>query len=221
MPGQIGLELKDDGTLELTSDTLDAAIAEDYFGILAIIGADKTGTSDSNTIEFYGASAAYTTAGTYNVEVTVAGGVITSARIKLSSESEYRDADIDGNTVTGDSDFDNNGDPLLPENGLQLSVDLTQEGTFTATVRIQQGFAGAMVDALNRALDTTDGSLQSDRKSMDDQIQHLQDRIDSEQKRLDAREERLVAKYARLERTLALLQNQIAALGLTATPNTG
>jgi flagellar hook-associated protein 2 len=214
MPGQIGLELDRDGLLSLNTNVFDEAIAEDYMGVLAVIGADKTGSSDSNTIEFYGASSAYTTAGTYDVEVTIAAGAITGARIKLSSESTYRDATFSGNIVTGDSTFDDNSDPVYAENGLQLSVDLSQTGTFTATVRVKQGFTGAIEDALDNMLKVTTGSIQIDQEHVDDQIEYLQDRIDVEQERLTRTEARLVARYARLERTLALIQNQLAALGL-------
>lgn len=87
MPGHIGLELDDDGQLSLDSEAFTEALGKDYVGVLALIGADKTGSSDSNTIEFYGALSGDTTAGTYDVEVTVAGGVITGARMKLESES--------------------------------------------------------------------------------------------------------------------------------------
>ena len=48
------------------------------------------------------------------------------------------------------SAYDDDNEPINPENGLQLSVDLSQDGTFTATVRVKQGFAGAMEDALDR-----------------------------------------------------------------------
>ncbi len=78
MPGQIGLELDRDGLLSLDSTALSDALTEDYLGVLALIGADKSGSSDSNTIEFYGASSSNTTAGTYDVQVTVSGGAITS-----------------------------------------------------------------------------------------------------------------------------------------------
>jgi len=213
MPGQLGLELDRDGMLSLDANAFDEAIAEDYMGVLAIIGADKTGSSDSNTIKFYGASGNYTTAGNYNVEVVVSGGAITSAKIKLSTGSTYRNMTIDGNIVTGDSTFNNDGDPLYPENGLQLSVDLSQDGTFTATVRVKQGFTGAMEDALDRMLKTTTGSIQIDQEYVNDQIEALQDKIKAEEDRLAKREERLIARFARLERTLALLQNQMAALG--------
>ncbi len=214
IPGQIGLELDRDGLLSLDTNVFDEAIAEDYMDVLAIIGADKTGTSNSNTIEFYGASSNYTTAGTYDVEVEITDSAITSAKIKLSSESTYRDATYDGNIVTGESSFDGNGDPVNPENGLQLSVDLSQDGTFTATVRVKQGYAGAIEDALDRMLKTTSGSINIDQEYVDDQIEYIQDKIELEEYRLTKREERLIARYARLEKTLALLQSQMGALGL-------
>ncbi len=215
-PGQIGLELDRDGLLSLDSSAFDEAIAEDYTGVLAIIGADKTGSSDSNTIEFYSASSNYTTAGSYDVQVVVSGGVITSAGIKLSSESSYRDMTIDGNVITGNGAFDDNGDPVYPENGLQLSVDLSQDGTFTATVRVKQGFAGAMEDALDKILKATTGSINIDQEHVQDQIELLQDKIELEEYRLTKREERLVTRFALLEKTLTLLQNQMAALGFSA-----
>jgi flagellar hook-associated protein 2 len=215
MPGQIGLELDRDGMLSLETSAFDEAIAEDYQGVLAVIGADKTGSSDSNTIEFYSASSNFTTAGTYDVEVTISGGVITSARIKLDDDQTWRDATFDGNIVTGNSTFDENGRPVNPENGLQMSVDLSQDGTFTATVRVKQGFAGAMEDILDRILQATTGTLPLDQENADDQIENLQEQIDREENRLTQREQFLTAKFARLEKTLALLQNQMAALGMS------
>ena len=213
MPGQIGLELDRDGVLNLDTNVFDEAIAEDYMGVLAIIGADKTGSSDSNTIEFYDASSKYTTAGNYDVEVDVTGGAITSAKIKLSTESTWQDATYSGNIVTGDSTFDDNGDPMYPENALQLSIDLSQDGTFTATVRVKQGFTGAIEDALDNMLKVTTGSIQIDQEHVDDQIEEIKEKIELEEYRLKIREERMIARFARLERTLALLQNQMAALG--------
>jgi len=215
MPGQIGLELDRDGLLSLDTNAFDEAIAKDYLGTLAIIGANKTGSTDSNTIKFYQASSNYTTAGSYNVQVTVAGGVITSAKIKTSDESTWRDATFTSNVVTGNSTFDDNGDPVYAENGLQLSVDLSQNGTFTSTVRVKQGFAGALEDVLDTVLKTTTGSIQIDQKHVDDQIDGIQKKIDLEDYRLNLKEQHLVAKFARLEKTLALLQRQMSALGFS------
>ncbi len=218
-PAQIGLKLDSDGLLSLDTNAFDEAISEDYLGTLAIIGADKTGSSTSNTVKFYGASSKYTTAGEYDVEVTVAagGGAIESARIKLSSENEsaWRTATVSGNIVTGNSTFNSSGEPLYPENALQLSVDLTTGGPFTATVRVKQGFTGAIEDALDRMLKTTTGSIQIDQASAEDNIKGLQDKIDAEQVRLTKRQERLVAQYARLEKMLATIQSQMSAFGLS------
>jgi len=215
MAGQIGLELDKDGLLSLNTSDFDEAIAKDYMGVLALIGADKTGSSDSNTIEFYSASSNYTTAGSYDVEVIVSGGAITSARIKLSTESTYRDATFTGNIVAGNSSFDDNGDPVYPENSLQLSVDLSQNGTFTATVNVKQGFAGAVEDTLGRILKATTGSIQIDQERVEDMIDNLQQKIESEEYRLSKRETLLIARFARLESTLALLQQQMYALGFS------
>jgi len=212
IPAQIGLEIDRDGLLSLDTNVFDEAIAEDYMDVLAIIGADKTGSSDSNTIEFYGASNTYTTAGTYNVDVLISNGTIINARIRLSSESAYRNAPFSGNIITGDSTFDDNGDPVYPENGLQLSVDLSQDGPFAATVRVKQGFTGKIEDALNRMLKTTTGSIQIDQERVKDVIEDIQENIELEERRLTAKEKRLIAQYTRLEKTLTMLQNQMSTL---------
>ena len=218
-PAQIGLELDSDGLLSLDTNVFDEAIAEDYLGTLAIIGADKTGSSTSDIVEFYGASSRYTTAGEYHVKVTVSGNQITEAKIKLSTESTYRDATFsaDSNIITGDTTFNDNGDPVYPENSLQLSVDLSQDGTYGTDenpiiIRVKQGFTGAIEDVIDRVLKTTTGSLQIAQKYADDTLDELKDRIEDEKKRLDAREARLIEKFAKLESTLATLQTQMAGL---------
>ncbi len=214
MPGHIGLELERDGTLSLDTTVFNEAIAKDYMGVLALIGADKTGTSDSNMIQFYSASSKYTQGGTYNVQVTVSGGAITSAQIKLKGESAYRDATISGNMISGNSTFTDNGTPMYAENGMFLSVDLSQDGTFNATVRVRQGFTGAMEDVIERFVKSTSGWLTLDQNSVDAQIRNLENRIAQEETRLSSVETRLITKYARLEKALTLLQNQMAALNM-------
>ena len=133
-------------------------------------------------------------------------------------DSAWRYATLSGSIITGDSSFDENGNPVYPENGLQLSVDLGQISTYpcTATVRVKQGFAGALEDALDKILKTNTGVIDIDQEHIDDTIKNLQDRIDEEQTRLDRKQEQLVAKFARMEKTLALLQMQMSALGLSS-----
>jgi flagellar capping protein FliD len=216
MPGHLGLELDRDGLLNLDTNVFGEAIAEDYLGVLAIIGADKTGGSTSDDIGFYGASSNYTTAGEYDVQVDFDGsGDVSAARIKLSTGASYRDMTISGNIATGDSTFDDDGNPVYPENSLQLTIPTTgtPSSTISATIRVKQGFTGAMEDLLDKMLKATIGSIQIDQEHVNDQIELLQDRIEDEEYRLTKRETRLVNRFARLEKMLALLQQQMGALG--------
>ncbi|HUS71979.1 MAG TPA: flagellar filament capping protein FliD [Sedimentisphaerales bacterium] len=216
LPLHLGLEIDRDGLLSLDSNVFDEAIAEDYLGALAIIGADKTGSSDSNTLEFYSASSNYTTAGSYDVRVMInASEQITSAEIKLSTEETYRTATYSGNIVTGDSTFDDNGNPVYPENGLQVSVDVSQgEGTYTATVRVKQGFTGVIQEAIDKMIMTATGSIPISREHTEDIIEEIENSIELEERRLTRSEERLIQQFTRLEKTLTLLQNQMTSLGL-------
>jgi len=218
MPGQIGLELDKDGVLSLDTNVFDEAITEDYMDVLAIIGADKTGSSGSKDIEFYGAHSDYTTAGSYKVKVEYDGsGDIDKAWIKLSSEddSKYREATISDNVITGNSAFDDNGDPVYPENNLQVTAPTTgtPSSTIYATVRVKQGFTGAIEDAIDRMLKASSGTIQIDREHVTDIIEDIEERIEAEEYRLTQKENRLVARFARLEKTLALIQRQMAVLG--------
>jgi flagellar hook-associated protein 2 len=211
---QVGLELDEDGQLSLDTSVLDDAISEDYLGVLALIGADKTGSSDSNTIQFYGASSRYTAGGSYDVQVTISGGVITSAQIRSEDDSTYRDMTISDNIIAGNTDFDDNGNPMYDENALQLSVDLSHDGTFTASIQVKQGIAGIVEDVVERALKARNGSLTMAQENIQDKIDKLEEEIEDEEERLDRVEERLRRRYATLESTLTLLQSQMSALGL-------
>jgi flagellar capping protein FliD len=211
MPGHIGLEVDGTGMLKLDQTKLSDAIAKDYIGVLNLVGAAKTGSSNSNAIKFYGATD-NTTAGTYNVEVDFDNG---TARIKLSSETTWRDATVSGNSITGNSQFDAQGHPVYPENGLSLTADYSGTGTLTATVNVKEGFAGKLEDNLNNILQSQYGSLQIDENSMSDSLKQIQDNIDREQTRLTKVETDLKTKFARMEAILTQLQQQRAALGLS------
>ncbi|MDO8302725.1 MAG: flagellar filament capping protein FliD, partial [Sedimentisphaerales bacterium] len=204
-------EVDSDGLLKLDETKLSDAIAKDYTAVLDIVGAVKAGSSDSNAIKFYGAND-NTTAGTYNIEVMFDNGVISSARMKSSSESTWRSATVEGNVIIGDSQFDDKGRPLYSENGLSLTAEYTGTGTLTATVRVKEGFAGKLEDNLNDILKSNYGTLQIDKNGIKDSLKQLQDRIDREQTRLEKAETRLKARFSRMEAILAQLQQQQQAI---------
>lgn len=210
----LGLTINGQGLLELDTDEFNSAINDDFDSVLELLGATKNGNSDSNIIQFYGASDKYTTAGTYDVEVDIIDNAIASVRIKLSSESTWReDATWADNLITGNSDFDE-GDPINPENGLQFSIDPTQaNGTYTATINVKQGIVGNLEDSLDELL-KNDGRLDISEGVIDDRISAMTERIEREEKRLTNVETRLIAKYARLERILSMMQQQMGAAGM-------
>jgi flagellar capping protein FliD len=219
-PAHIGFDLDSDGMLTFDSAVFDEAIGEDYLGVLALLGADKTGSSDSADVKFYGASSDNTAAGSYRVKIEYDGsGNLSAAYFKYDNEddSAYRAASIVGNVIIGDSTFDGNGNPVYGENSLQLAVPTTGAAgsTVYATIQVKQGFTGAVEDALDKMLKSTTGSIQINQEHVNDQIQMLQDKIDAEEIRLEAREERLIARFARMEKQLSLLQSQMSYLGLS------
>ena len=214
MPAQIGLTLDETGLLSFDSNAFNTAVSTTYQGVLDLLGATKSGTTDSSTIRYYSASDKFTTAGQYDVSVTISGGVITSAQIKLDDEGEsaWRDMTISDNMLTGNTSFDSNGNPVYPENGLQFSVNLSTDDTYTANVSIKQGFAGALEDILDSALKTDTGAVDINSTSIDDEITNMQERIDEESERLETERTYLTAKFARLEATLTILRSQLSIL---------
>lgn len=221
----IGISFDGSGAMEIDSDVFSDAVNEDYSGVLELLGATKTGNSSSDIIQFYDASDRHTEAGTYDVEVTIAdlgeGNVITAAKMKLSTESQWSTATWSGTLVTGDSTFDDDGTgPLYPENGLQVVADLSDTGVFTATVRVKQGMAGVTEDLLATALES-DGQFDRGQEIINDRITSMQTRIEAEEKRLNNVETRLITKYARLERILTMMQQQQGAVSMVAAASLG
>jgi len=221
LPSDIGLEIGSEGlmdsdgnlvssgrsTLTLDADTLADAIDADYDAVLELIGAAGKGASDDplDYIEFYNAGTA-TEAGTYQVEVDWDGAAITAARIRKPGESTWRtEATIAGNIIT----FTDNA-----ELGLQLVIDLAGQpnNTYTANVRVKQGFAGELDQLLADMLDTVDGTIASREDQISDALDLIDKNIETQQARLAAKEEVLLAKYARMEMLLAQLDAQRGAV---------
>ncbi|MFC1766868.1 flagellar filament capping protein FliD [Planctomycetota bacterium] len=180
----LGISFDGRGEMQIDQSILNDALEDNFAGVVDLLGAVAKGNTDSSTIEFNQASERYTRAGTYDVQVTVTGGAITSAKIKLQSEGDYRDMTIDGNLVSGNASFQENGyTPLYAENGLYLQVDLSSNGTFTSTLRVKQGFAGQLDEALDD-IAKTNGRLDLSQEILTDRSNYLDRLIQQEQARL-------------------------------------
>jgi len=214
--GDIGLSVNHLGEMEIDESELNEALDEDFMGVVNLLGAAAMGKSDSDTIKYYASSKQYTSAGTYDVEVTISGGLVTSAKIKLSTESEWRDISPDdgGGVLRGDSTFDDNGEPMYPENSLVLTVDTSVgDGTYTANVNVKQGIVGELEDILGGILEA-DGQIDISVDNAQSRIEELETKIENEEDRLERYEDRLVARFARLERQLTQLQRQMNAVNM-------
>lgn len=213
----IGITMDGAGMLALDSTKFDTAIRENYRGVTELLGATKTGNTSNSNIGLYSSSDKNTTAGNYDVKVEVDGNnKIISAKIKLEGESAYRDATSwKDNIIYFDSTFDVNGNPVHPENGLQLTVNLTQGVYGTdenpVIVRVKQGMAGSLEDLLSKVLET-DGQIDKSKEIIDERTTQIKAKIDKEQTRLNLYEERLNQKYARLEKIIATLQQQMSSV---------
>ena len=219
-PRDIGLSVDADGMLDLDENTFDEAIVDDYLGVLSLMGAKKTGSTsgvDSAYVKFYGASR-YTTAGAFDVRVTVDGtGTITSALIKEADEdwADARNATVDGNYIYGNDDLDSSYKPLHSEFDLQLAVDTSQTGrTMDVTVNIRQGFAGNLYEQVDDLLKSSSGRIPISIDGIEDQITAMERRIEDEEVRLERVEARQIAKFARLEKMLSMIQQQFAGIGM-------
>ena len=219
-PRDIGLTIGADGMLELDEDTFDEAVVDDYLGVLSLMGAQKTGSTsgvDSAYVKYYGASR-YTTAGEFDVRVTIDGsGVITSALIKEADEdwADARSATIDGNYIYGSDELDSSYKPVNPEFNLQLAVDTSQIGrTMDVSVNIRQGFAGNLYEQADDLIKSGSGRVPISIEGIEDQITSMERRIEEEERRLERVEARQVAKFARLEKMLSMIQQQFAGIAM-------
>jgi len=213
----IGITLDGNGRMELDAEKFEKALAANYQAVLELLGAAKKGASSNAAVQVYNTSEKYTAPGIYHVKIEVdESGSIVSAKIKLSTESEYRDAvSWSGGIITFDSSFDGTGNPLWPEHSLQLSVDAVA-GTYgtdanPVVVRIKQGIFGNLNDMLTQ-LTKTNGQLDVSAEALDQRISRMTAKIEKEEARLKRVEQRLTEKYSRLEKILTAMQQQMNAV---------
>lgn len=206
LAAQVGLSVNRYGKLELDEDVLAEALADDYLGVLNVLGADRTGASDSSSLQYYGASSS-TVPGAYHVKVVFEAGAPVSAQIKLATEGEdaWRDATIEGNLVIGADGY--------PEKHLRVTANYGGSGTVEATVRVRQGVGGSLYDTLEDLLDADEGALALAGERCQNAIDNLQANIDRQEDRLARMETRLRRQFANLERAMTLLEAQRLAIG--------
>ena len=127
--------------------------------------------------------------------------------MKGPDDVAWRFMDIDGSTLVGAAGN--------PESALQITA--ISDGTSgihtqTATVRVRQGFAGAIYDLMDDILDAETGAIASKKDYIQTTIEGLEDKIEQQEDRLETQEMYLRARFARMEVRLTQLDGMRAAV---------
>ena len=206
LPGQIGIELDEDGLMTLDESTLDDALAQDFEAVVRLLSSNLTGVSDSQYVTYYGSSSMLTKAGVYDVEADFdGGGTVTAGRIRLSGESVWRSMTVDGNYLIGVS---GNSEDSLAIRAIWDGASSTQ----SAEVRVRQGFAASLEDALEGMMDSETGVLELEEGHNRSLIDSIDDSIEREEARLAIIENRLTQQFSRLEALLSEMESLSASL---------
>lgn len=217
LASQIGIDIKQDGTMELDSGKFDEALKEDYDAVFELIGASDAGRTSGGNVEMFAftSSQSYTEPGEYDIKVEYDGSGVASAYIKLKTESEWRQATISNGKIIGSLEKDSR-DNYYPERGLVLSFDAPEStaGTYTTSVSVKQGLAGKVRGLLDSIIDKDHGSVTLKKNAIKSNITRIEDSMEKEMDRLEKKEEDLKLKYARLEATIQSMQQQLQASGL-------
>ena len=206
LPGQIGIELDEDGLMTLDESTLDDALAQDFEAVVRLLSSNLTGVSDSQYVTYYGSSSMLTKAGVYDVEADFdGGGTVTAGRIRLSGESVWRAMTVDGNYLIGVS---GNSEDSLAIRAIWDGASSTQ----SAEVRVRQGFAASLEDGLEGMMDSETGVLELEEGHNRSLIESIDDSIEREEARLAIIENRLTQQFSRLEALLSEMESLSASL---------
>jgi flagellar hook-associated protein 2 len=206
LASQLGLSFDKEGHMSFDSSKFSDALSTSYQGVLSLMGAYASGTSDSSSIQFYSSDPSTTLAGKYDVEVDFdALGTVTAGRIRVKGTTEWKLMSVTGNKLTG----------ILGSgaNGLVLTAAWDGHSTTqTANVRVQEGFGVSIYKKVQTLLDPVDGILKTKKDGLTSQADLVAKQLEAQETRLDAQETILREKYARMEEMLAQLDGQKQAL---------
>lgn len=181
-----------EGLLVIDEAKLDAALNNDVEGVAALFSANGLGDQkvDAGNFSYHSHVGSVTKPGSYDVNYTVSGGAITSARI-----GGYA-AKVDNNegTITAMEG---------PAKGLVVKInDFPNDTSGSGQVQLKQGKIGEMADLLKDMTSTESGPMNILEDNYDDIIQNIEKKIDFEEVRLERMARDLRNKFARLEATL-------------------
>ncbi len=209
--GEIGIKTGDDKKLEIDDAKLDEALQNHIDDVALLFSADGVGRNDSSTdkITYDSHVKNLTEPGTYQVEVTISGGTITSAKIN------GHEATISGNYIVGKSGN--------PEAGLQLLVDTSTDGTYSAEIRLLKGVTNSLNDRLTDILKEKTGPLNVLIDNYNEIIANMDKKIAREELRIENLKKRLIQQFTAMEDMLTQYnaQSQYLMANIGKLPKVG
>ena len=207
----IGIKTGDDKKLEIDDATLDEALQDHLDDVALLFGADGIGRNDTTTnkIVYDSHVKNLTEPGYYEVQVTISGGSITSATIN------GHDATINGNYIVGQTGY--------PEAGLQLLVDTSTDGTYSAEIRLLEGITNSLDDKLTDLLQENTGPLNVLINNYNDIIEDMDKKIANEELRIENMKNRLIQQFTAMEDMISQYnaQSQYLMANIGKLPSVG
>lgn len=182
--------LKD--TLEIDNAKLDEVLLSNPDDIRRLFAFDFSSSDPRVTVLGFSGQTSHK-AGGYILNLTHNGSDLTGADIDGVANSTT----VNGDTIT-----------VTDQTGAQ-GLTLFYSGTVDLSgvqINVTVGAAQQMFADLEAALDTTNGSIQSEVDTLTDQNEFNQDRIDEMLSRLDYQKEQLTQRFVQLETSLATMQ---------------
>jgi flagellar hook-associated protein 2 len=182
--------LKD--TLKVDSAKLDEVLLSNPDDIQRLFAFDFTSSDPRVTILGFSGRTGYKPGG-YVLNLTHNGTSLTGADI----DGVVGSTTVNGNTITVTDQTGADGLVLFYSGNVNLSG---------VQLNVTVGAAQQMFADLEDALDTTDGSIQSEVNSLTDQNDFNQNRVDEMLARLDYQRDQLTQRFVTLETSLATMQ---------------
>ena len=182
--------LKD--TLKVDSAKLDEVLLSNPDDIQRLFAFDFTSSDPRVTILGFSGQTSYKPGG-YVLNLTHNGTSLTGADI----DGVVGSTTVNGNAITVTDQTGADGLVLFYSGNVDLSG---------VQLNVTVGAAQQMFADLTDALDTTDGSIQSEVNSLTDQNDFNQDRVDEMLARLDYQRDQLTQRFVTLETSLATMQ---------------
>lgn len=229
LPAQIGIEvskaevdsegnvsINTDGKISFDEEVFNEALENNFDAVVELLGAMRSSTVSDADYFYVSAVGDVTDAGEYEVKADFDGaGNVTAGWFRLKGETEWRQANVDGNTISGKND--------TPED--DLFVQVTWDGVSASQqsdLRVRMGIATSFNTVLNEVTHYSNGLLTIKKESMEDGISTIESKIERMENRMEQLEKSLQLKYARMEMALAqldALKSSVNSLVSTVSAN--